>query len=93
MLQSDPNNVRPRVDPTLADAFHYFEVVKAKFTERPAVYNLFLDIMKDFKQVICSVTQLFGHKEFILGFNAFLPPGFKIELRDYLATGSDSSNV
>ncbi len=72
------------------DALLYLEQVKSQFNEHPAVYNQFLDIMKEFKaqsintsQVIRRVSQLFqGHKGLILGFNTFLPPGYKIELRD-----------
>eukprot|EP00961_Rhodomonas_salina_P110217 1483524-Rhodomonas_salina.2 len=47
------------------------------------------DIMKDFKshaidtqKVIERVSRLFaGHQKLILGFNTFLPPGYKIEIR------------
>ena len=50
----------------------------------------FLDIMKEFKaqsidtpDVIDRVLQLFhGHRELILGFDTFLPPGYKIEFSD-----------
>uniref|UniRef100_A0AAX7UR48 Paired amphipathic helix protein Sin3b n=1 Tax=Astatotilapia calliptera TaxID=8154 RepID=A0AAX7UR48_ASTCA len=48
----------------------------------------FLDIMKEFKSqsidtpgVINRVSQLFhGHPDLVLGFNAFLPPGYRIEV-------------
>uniref|UniRef100_A0A667WTC5 Paired amphipathic helix protein Sin3b n=1 Tax=Myripristis murdjan TaxID=586833 RepID=A0A667WTC5_9TELE len=48
----------------------------------------FLDIMKEFKSqsidtpgVINRVSQLFhGHPDLVLGFNAFLPPGYRIEI-------------
>jgi paired amphipathic helix protein Sin3a len=53
------------------------------------VYNDFLDIMKEFKSqsidtpgVIQRVSNLFkGHPELIVGFNTFLPPGYKIEVQ------------
>jgi paired amphipathic helix protein Sin3a len=53
------------------------------------VYNDFLDIMKEFKSqsidtpgVISRVSHLFkGHPELIVGFNTFLPPGYKIEVQ------------
>jgi paired amphipathic helix protein Sin3a len=53
------------------------------------VYNDFLDIMKEFKSqsidtpgVITRVSHLFkGHPELIVGFNTFLPPGYKIEVQ------------
>lgn len=31
------------------DALSYLDAVKTQFNDRPDVYNLFLDIMKDFK--------------------------------------------
>lgn len=59
-----------------------------RFGKQPQVYNDFLDIMKEFKSqsidtpgVIARVSQLFrGHPELIVGFNTFLPPGYKIEV-------------
>lgn len=77
------------------DALQYLEQVKTQFTDQPAVYNQFLDIMKEFKaqsidtaEVIRRVSTLFqGHRGLILGFNTFLPPGYKIELRDDPNTG------
>jgi len=59
-----------------------------EFGDRPHIYNEFLDIMKNFKSqqidtpgVIRSVSNLFhGNKKLVLGFNTFLPEGYKIEL-------------
>jgi Paired amphipathic helix repeat len=78
------------------DALAYLEQVKTQFMDAPHVYNHFLDIMKEFKaqtidttEVIKRVSQLFsGHRALILGFNTFLPPGYKIELRDDPRAGS-----
>jgi hypothetical protein len=78
------------------DALAYLEQVKNQFMDSPHVYNKFLDIMKEFKAqtidtsaVIKRVSQLFsGHRSLILGFNTFLPPGYKIELRDDPRAGS-----
>lgn len=72
------------------DALAYLEQVKTQFVDSPQVYNNFLDIMKEFKaqsidtaEVIRRVSQLFsGHRALILGFNTFLPPGYKIEVRE-----------
>lgn len=69
------------------DALSYLDQVKVQFQSRPDVYNLFLDIMKDFKSqtidtpgVIQRVSSLFrGHPALIQGFNTFLPPGYRIE--------------
>ena len=69
------------------DALAYLDQVKMKFEDKPEIYNQFLDIMKEFKAqsidtpgVIERVLQLFhGHRMLILGFNTFLPPGYKIE--------------
>ncbi|XP_034946100.1 paired amphipathic helix protein Sin3a isoform X2 [Chelonus insularis] len=70
------------------DALSYLDQVKYKFSDQPQVYNDFLDIMKEFKSqsidtpgVITRVSNLFkGHPELIVGFNTFLPPGYKIEV-------------
>ncbi|KAK7075084.1 Paired amphipathic helix protein Sin3a [Halocaridina rubra] len=70
------------------DALSYLDQVKLRFGKQPQVYNDFLDIMKEFKSqsidtpgVIARVSQLFrGHPELIVGFNTFLPPGYKIEV-------------
>ncbi|KAJ3283299.1 Transcriptional regulatory protein sin3 [Borealophlyctis nickersoniae] len=77
------------------DALSYLDQVKIQFSDQPEVYNRFLDIMKDFKSqryiaitsntmdtpgVIDRVSTLFrGHPNLIMGFNTFLPPGYKIE--------------
>lgn len=71
------------------DALSYLDQVKYKFGNQPQVYNDFLDIMKEFKSqsidtpgVITRVSNLFkGHPELIVGFNTFLPPGYKIEIQ------------
>lgn len=76
--------------PKVQDALSYLERVKTKFGDKPAVYAQFLDIMKEFKAqtidtegVIRRVKTLFrGHRELILGFNQFLPAGYKIETAD-----------
>lgn len=71
------------------DALSYLDLVKYKFGSKPQVYNDFLDIMKEFKSqsidtpgVIERVSSLFkGFPELIVGFNTFLPPGYKIEVQ------------
>ncbi|EIW51655.1 uncharacterized protein TRAVEDRAFT_75682 [Trametes versicolor FP-101664 SS1] len=71
----------------VSDALGYLDQVKMQFSERPDVYNKFLDIMKDFKSqlidtpgVIERVSNLFhGHPSLIQGFNTFLPAGYRIE--------------
>lgn len=70
------------------DALLYLDQVKVEFGDRPHIYNEFLDIMKTFKTqqidtpgVIQRVSNLFqGNKRLVLGFNTFLPEGYKIEL-------------
>ncbi|XP_017323286.1 paired amphipathic helix protein Sin3b isoform X2 [Ictalurus punctatus] len=70
------------------DALSYLDQVKIRFANDPGIYNKFLDIMKEFKSqsidtpgVINRVSQLFhGHPDLVLGFNAFLPPGYRIEI-------------
>ncbi|XP_065206279.1 paired amphipathic helix protein Sin3b-like [Planococcus citri] len=83
--QSSQNFQRLKVE----DALSYLDQVKYKFGSQPQVYNDFLDIMKEFKSqsidtpgVITRVSNLFkGHPELIVGFNTFLPPGYKIEVQ------------
>jgi paired amphipathic helix protein Sin3a len=68
------------------DALAYLEKVKTQFGDQPKIYNQFLDIMKNFKchaidtpGVIQRVSELFvGHNDLIVGFNTFLPPGYKV---------------
>lgn len=72
------------------DALLYLDEVKREFGDRPRIYNEFLEIMKNFKAqeidtpgVIARVSHLFrGYNNLILGFNTFLPEGYKIELKD-----------
>lgn len=70
------------------DALLYLDQVKVAFGDKPEIYNEFLDIMKNFKAqeidtpgVIRQVSHLFrGYNKLILGFNTFLPDGYKIDL-------------
>lgn len=70
------------------DALMYLDQVKMEFGDRPHIYNQFLEIMKTFKSqqidtpgVIQRVSSLFhGNKRLVLGFNTFLPEGYKIEI-------------
>lgn len=72
------------------DALVYLDDVKREFGDRPRIYNEFLEIMKNFKSqevdtpgVINRVSKLFrGYNKLILGFNKFLPEGYKISLAD-----------
>eukprot|EP00934_Nitzschia_sp_Nitz4_P003650 Nitzschia sp. Nitz4//scaffold6_size259037//239398//243609//NITZ4_001126-RA/size259037-processed-gene-0.97-mRNA-1//-1//CDS//3329557049//3640//frame0 len=72
------------------DALLYLDDVKREFGDRPRIYNEFLAIMKNFKcqevdtnGVIARVSKLFrGYNNLILGFNKFLPDGYKISLKD-----------
>ncbi|ORE20323.1 hypothetical protein BCV71DRAFT_176005 [Rhizopus microsporus] len=81
---SPNNNYRPL---NVVDALAYLDQVKGRFSDKPNVYNQFLDIMKDFKSqaidtpgVIERVSNLFrGHPTLISGFNTFLPVGYRIE--------------
>ncbi|XP_075945605.1 paired amphipathic helix protein Sin3a-like [Anarhichas minor] len=75
------------------DALSYLDQVKLQFGNQPQVYNDFLDIMKEFKSqsidtpgVISRVSQLFkAHPDLIVGFNTFVPPGYKIEVQKPVA--------
>lgn len=74
----------------IEDALNYLDQIKNTFdSTRPQVYNDFLVTMKEFKsqqidtpQVIERVSILFkDHPELIVGFNAFLPSNYKIEVQ------------
>jgi len=91
------------------DALLYLDQVKVEFGDQPHIYNEFLDIMKTFKTqqidtpgVIRRVSDLFrGNRRLVLGFNTFLPEGYKIELPEgdgpavavYRAPGSSVAHV
>ncbi|XP_018446128.1 paired amphipathic helix protein Sin3-like 5 [Raphanus sativus] len=75
---------------TTNDALTYLKSVKEMFHDKKEKYDAFLALMKDFKAqrvdtscVIASVKELFkGYDDLILGFNTFLPKGYKITLPD-----------
>eukprot|EP00873_Tetraselmis_striata_P014444 jgi/Tetstr1/434708/TSEL_002535.t1 len=75
---------------TTHDALGYLREVKLRFQDQKAVYDQFLEIMKDFKAaridtpgVVARVKTLFkGDRELILGFNTFLPKGYEITMED-----------
>ncbi|XP_076901837.1 paired amphipathic helix protein Sin3-like 2 [Bidens hawaiensis] len=71
---------------TTSDALTYLKEVKDMFQDQREKYDMFLDVMKDFKSqridttgVIARVKELFkGHNNLIFGFNTFLPKGYEI---------------
>ncbi|KAL8193508.1 hypothetical protein R6Q57_026643 [Mikania cordata] len=71
---------------TTNDALTYLKEVKDMFQDQREKYDMFLDVMKDFKAqridttgVISRVKELFkGHNNLIFGFNTFLPKGYEI---------------
>ncbi|KAL1218756.1 Paired amphipathic helix protein Sin3-like 5 [Cardamine amara subsp. amara] len=73
---------------TTNDALTYLKSVKDMFQDEKEKYDTFLQVMKDFKAqkvdttgVIARVKELFkGHNDLLLGFNTFLPKGYKITL-------------
>ncbi|KAL8229153.1 hypothetical protein R6Q57_014053 [Mikania cordata] len=75
---------------TTSDALTYLKEVKDMFQDQREKYDLFLDVMKDFKAqridttgVIARVKSLFkGHNNLIFGFNTFLPKGYEITVID-----------
>ncbi|XP_075663688.1 paired amphipathic helix protein Sin3-like 2 [Castanea sativa] len=74
--------------PKKTDALTYIKAVKDTFQDQREKYDIFLEVMKDFKAertnidgVIARVKELFkGHNYLIFGFNAFLPKGYEITL-------------
>ncbi|CDS40373.1 paired amphipathic helix protein sin3b [Echinococcus multilocularis] len=75
------------IRPKVADALSYLDQVKARFSNQNAIYNDFLDVMRQFKAqtigtdvVIRRVRELFdGHQDLIIGFNTFIPQGYRLE--------------
>ncbi|XP_004302380.1 PREDICTED: paired amphipathic helix protein Sin3-like 2 isoform X2 [Fragaria vesca subsp. vesca] len=75
---------------TTNDALTYLKEVKDMFQDQREKYEMFLEVMKDFKAqrtdttgVIARVKELFkGHTKLILGFNTFLPKGYEITLEE-----------
>ncbi|GLT35432.1 hypothetical protein SLA2020_098860 [Shorea laevis] len=73
---------------TTNDALSYLKKVKEMFQDQTEKYDMFLEVMKDFKAqrtdtvgVIARVKELFkGHNNLIYGFNTFLPKGYEITL-------------
>ncbi|CAJ2665561.1 unnamed protein product [Trifolium pratense] len=73
---------------TTNDALSYLKEVKDMFQDQKEKYDMFLEVMKDFKAqktdthgVIERVKELFkGHNHLIFGFNTFLPKGYEITL-------------
>ena len=89
-IKSDAAKVLPvaqKAGTKVEDALQYLDRVKCEFAETPRIYNELLGIMRQFKSrtidtpgVIANVARLFqGSTDLILGFNAFLPTGYKIE--------------
>ncbi|KAA3455980.1 paired amphipathic helix protein Sin3-like 2 isoform X2 [Gossypium australe] len=70
------------------EALTYVKEVKEMFQDQKEKYDMFLEVLKDFKAhrtdivgVIARVTELFkGHNNLIYGFNTFLPKGYGITL-------------
>ena len=95
MSQSTRDQSGPfRVEYFFGDVLNYMKEVKREFSDRPRIYNEFLDTMRNFKTnkldapgVILRLRRLFrGYTHLILGFNIFLPQEHQIELKD-LAEG------
>ncbi|GMI99171.1 SIN3-like 2 [Hibiscus trionum] len=79
---------------TTNDALMYLNKVRETFQDQKEKYNMFLEVMRDFKAqrtdtvgVITRVKELFkGHNNLIYGFNPFLPEGYEITIDDDNAT-------
>ncbi|ULU12931.1 hypothetical protein L3Y34_015864 [Caenorhabditis briggsae] len=84
--QVEPDNGPPRVD----EALSYLRIIKETFVNRVPVYHRFLDIMKNFRaqrietsEVVEQVAALlYDSPNLVLGFNTFLPTGYKIAMLD-----------
>ncbi len=98
-IQPEPQGFVQMRELKVEDALNYLDQVKLEFGDRPRIYNEFLEIMKNFKAheidtpgVIMRVSDLFrGYNNLILGFNTFLPDGFKISIKDLVEGGRYAS--
>ncbi|CAF2139187.1 unnamed protein product [Brassica rapa] len=72
------------------DVLEYLQIVQNRFPDNREIYGKITKLLKDlrlarpgftYNDVISKVSQLFKeHKDLLLGFNQFLPPGYKITL-------------
>ncbi|KAH0938279.1 hypothetical protein HID58_005740, partial [Brassica napus] len=72
------------------DVLEYLQIVLNRFPDNREIYDKITKLLKDlrlprpgftYNDVISKVSQLFKeHKDLLLGFNEFLPPGYKITL-------------
>ncbi|EOA34590.1 hypothetical protein CARUB_v10022148mg [Capsella rubella] len=80
----------PHKKPTTNEALDYLRAVRDKYIDNHEIYDKFLETMKDYRAervdtggVILRVKELFkGEPEILLGFNTFVPMGYKITLND-----------
>lgn len=88
--ESESACAEPRRQLKVEDALAYLDQVRDAFAMQPRIYYSLIDLIRDFKaqsidtpRVINRIITLFqGRRELILGFNTFLPPGFKIRLAE-----------
>ncbi|XP_002873704.2 paired amphipathic helix protein Sin3-like 2 [Arabidopsis lyrata subsp. lyrata] len=74
----------------MAECRAYFKEVKDTFHDQREKYDMFIRVMSDLRArrirhytAFARLKELFkGHNELIIGFNTFLPPGYKITLDD-----------
>ncbi|KAK0232232.1 paired amphipathic helix [Armillaria nabsnona] len=72
---------------SVLDALRYLYAIRDQFPDKPEVYNRFLDIIRDCKNELIDipsaveqVAQLFHqHPRLIGGFNAFVPPEYRVD--------------
>lgn len=69
------------------DALSYVDQVKARFLDKPEVFNKFLDILGDYQkkkrsmpQTMRRISTIFaGYPDLIKGFDAFMPAGYGVK--------------
>lgn len=82
------NQQQQQNPPTIRDAIHYIHKIKSIYSEQPDVYTRFeSELVRttsgmadvDLGEIIRSIYNLFDSNEaLLLGFNNFLPPGYRI---------------
>ena len=87
----------------LREALLYLDQVKVEFSDRPSLYDEFLEILNsleshdiDIPSVIRRVAYLFrgcNSQKLIIGFNSFLPDGYKVKLVEDLDDSTNQSDT
>ncbi|KAK7439869.1 hypothetical protein VKT23_017439 [Stygiomarasmius scandens] len=90
--KSSSRTTRMHTSGMLSSAQTYLSSVQSALADKPEAYEAFLGIMSDFRDgridipaSMHRITSLFlrtGHRDLVVGYNIFLPPGYRIEFEN-----------